>query len=418
MAPTAVAPESLGYLAARERVLAATPVLESETVGLEAAVGRALRDAVTALHDLPPFANASMDGIVVRAIDLEAASASAPVRLRNRGMIAAGHPAQRPLGADEFMWIMTGAPLPVAGDAVIPVEDLPPGSAPDAPTLSLAASVRPGLNVRDAGADLKTGAVALETGRDLSAHDIGLAAALGASSLKVGRRPRVAVISTGDELLEVGQPLRDGAIRDSNRPMLSALLRESGVETVTSRHLGDDPARVADAFAAALETCDVVITIGGVSAGVHDPVKVAIGQVGGIALWRVAMKPGRPQAFGTPRGRLFFGLPGNPASVSCVFEVLVRPALRQLQGFSVLDRPRVRARAAHDIESRAGRTDFVRVTLTPTPRGLEAAEAGAQISGHLTPQSRAHGLLEVPESAPRLAAGEEADVILLRWPAP
>jgi molybdopterin molybdotransferase len=147
-------------------------------------------------------------------------------------------------------------------------------------------------------------------------------------------------------------------------------------------------------------------------------VKVALAKVGGIALWRVAMKPGRPQAFGAPEGRLFFGLPGNPASVACVFEALVRPALRKLQGFSGLERPRLRVRAAESIESRRGRTDFVRVTLAMREGSWWAAEAGAQVSGHVAPQARAHALLVVPESAERLVAGEEAEALLLRWPSP
>ena len=415
MAPTVVAPEALSYDAARERVLAAVTPLPAEPVGLEAATGRALRAAVTTPHDLPPFSNASMDGIVVRSADVASATRVAPVRLAAGGMVAAGHPATRPLQRHQFMWIMTGAPLPEEGDAVIPVEDLS-GSTPGVSAITLSAAVSAGLNVRRSGADLRAGETALEEGRDLSAHDIGLAAAVGASELVVGRLPRVAVISTGDELVDVDQPLRPGAIRDSNRPMLAALLRATGVQTLSLAHVGDDPETTAAALERALADADVVITVGGVSAGAHDPVKVAIERIGGIALWRVAMKPGRPQAFGAPRGRLFFGLPGNPASVACVFEVLVRPALRKLQGFAVLDRPRIRVRAAHSIESRPRRTDFVRVTLATGTSGFVATEAGAQVSGHLTPQSRAHALLIVPEAAASLPAGDEAEALVLRWP--
>ena len=167
----------------------------------------------------------------------------------------------------------------------------------------------------------------------------------------------------------------------------------------------------------ALSEADVVITIGGVSAGRHDPVKLGIAQVGGIALWRVAMKPGRPQAFGVVDGRLFFGIPGNPGSVACVFEALVRPALRRLQGFAELDRPRIEVRAAAAIESRPGRTDFARVTLERRGSEWWATEAGPQVSGHVLPQSRAHALLVVPEAVGRLAEGERAEALLLRWPA-
>jgi len=232
----------------------------------------------------------------------------------------------------------------------------------------------------------------------------------------VGRSPRVVALSTGDELLEVGAPLRPGAIRDSNLPMLVALLEESGAHLVAAERLTDDASLVAARIARGLTEADVVITLGGVSAGRHDPVKEALGAVGGIARWRVAMKPGRPQAFGAPKGCLFFGVPGNPASVACVFEALVRPALRKLQGFDQLDRPRLHVRAAHVIESRSGRTDFVRAILERRDGEWWASEAGAQISGHVLPQSRAHVLVIVPESEARIAPGESAQAIVLRWP--
>jgi len=224
------------------------------------------------------------------------------------------------------------------------------------------------------------------------------------------------VISTGDELLDPGAPLRPGAIRDSNLPMLAALLAEAGCEVARARRTSDRPQEVAAAVREAFDTADLVLTIGGVSAGDFDPVKLSLDSLGGIALWRVAMKPGRPQAFGRVGERLFFGLPGNPASVACVFEVLVRPALRKLQGFTTLDRPRLEARAAVEIESRAGRTDFVRVELTRRLGDWWATPAGEQVSGHLTPQARAHALLEIPEWAERLERGERASAMILRWP--
>jgi len=264
--------------------------------------------------------------------------------------------------------------------------------------------------------DLAAGAQALEEGRELSAYDLALLVSLGESKIAVGPRIRVAVLSTGDELLEVDQPLRPGAIRDSNRPMLEALLEASGARVIAARRLPDDPARVAAETVKLLEVADAIISVGGVSAGDFDPVKLALDTIGEIALWRVAMKPGRPQAFGTPRGRLFFGLPGNPASVACAFEALVRPALRKLTGFAALDRPRLAVRAAGRMASRAGRTDFVRVTLAWREGAWWAAEAGDQVSGHLTPQSRAHALLVVSAEAAALEPGDGAEALLLRWP--
>jgi molybdopterin molybdotransferase len=198
--------------------------------------------------------------------------------------------------------------------------------------------------------------------------------------------------------------------------MLSQLVLATGCVLTLAERLPDDAARVGARVREALGMSDVVLTIGGVSAGDFDPVKEALASLGDVELWRVAMRPGRPQAFGTPGGKLFFGLPGNPASVACVFEVLVRPALRALQGHAQLDRPRVPVRLARAVESRAGRSDFVRCTLTWRDGVIWAEAVGAQVSGHLVPQSRAHGLLEVPAAAETLAEGEAASAIVWRLP--
>jgi molybdopterin molybdotransferase len=311
---------------------------------------------------------------------------------------------------------MTGAMLPDGADAVVPYESAEISGEGASERVRSREAAAPGQNVRDAGRDLSAGETALAEGREISAHDLGLLVALGVARVRVGARPRAAVISTGDELLEPGAPLRPGAIRDSNLPMLAALLAESGAEVVIAQHTRDDPEEVADAIRDALARADVVLTIGGVSAGDFDPVKLSLESLAGLSLWRVAMKPGRPQAFGRIGDRLFFGLPGNPASVACVFEVTVRPALRRLQGFAELERPRLDVRAAVGIESRAGRTDYVRARIVRRHGEWWATPAGEQVSGHLAPQSRAHVLLEIPESAPRLERGEPATAVLLRWP--
>jgi molybdopterin molybdotransferase len=414
--PTAAAPEPLSYAEARARVLAAARPLASEMVALADCRGRALRRRVTAAHALPPFRNSSMDGVAVRSDDLAAASAASPVTLPVAETIAAGHLASRALRPGEVMRIMTGAMLPESADAIVPVEDFEVEASAGSERARFTRPASAAQYVREAGADLAAGALALEEGRELSAHDLALLAALGEATLAVGPRPRVAVLSTGDELLDVGQPLREGAIRDSNRVMLASLLEECGARVVAARRVPDDPARVATDVAKLLEIADVVLTIGGVSAGDFDPVKLALAAVGDVALWRVAMKPGRPQAFGTPRGRLFFGMPGNPASVACTFEALVRPALRRLAGCASLDRPRLTVRAAEPIGSREGRTDFVRVTLAERDGTWWASVAGDQVSGHLTPQSRAHALLIVPEADASLETGAGAEAMILRWP--
>ncbi len=411
------APRLLRYAEARARVLDAAQPLPAVSLPLVQALGRALREAVVAPHSLPPFRNSAMDGFAVRVADLESASESSPVTLRVVEVLPAGRASERPLATGEAARIMTGAMLPLDADGVVPFEECERAGTGTSECCIVRRPSRAGDNVRNAGADLSSGALVLEPGRELSAHDLALLAALGRPRIAVSPRPRVAVLSTGDELLDVDQPLRPGAIRDSNLPLTRLLLESSGCEVMRAERLPDDAGRVATRVRQSLETCDVVITLGGVSAGDHDPVKIALASLPGLELWRVAMRPGRPQAFGAPDGKLFFGLPGNPASVACVFEVLVRPALRALQGHAVLDRPRVPVRAAANVESRAGRTVFVRVTLEWRDGALWASPAGVQISGHLTPQSRAHALLVVPEETDRLAQGDAGEALVWRMPA-
>jgi molybdopterin molybdotransferase len=305
---------------------------------------------------------------------------------------------------------------PPGADAVVPFEEGERATAGGGETMVARRAAEPGDHLRAAGADVGQAETVLEDGRELSAHDLALLASLGVAHLPVSPAPRVAVLSTGDELLDPEEPLRPGAIRDSNLGMLALLAEQAGAEIGIAERLADDPRRVAERIEEAVATCDAVLTIGGVSAGDFDPVKQALGRLGDIELWRVAMRPGRPQAWGRPQGRLFHGLPGNPASVACVFEALVRPALRRLQGFARLDRPRAPVRLLRDVESRAGRTDFVRCTLAWRDGTLWAAPAGEQVSGHLAPQSRAHALVVVPEAAARLREGEAAEALVLRLP--
>lgn len=413
---TATTPRQLTYAEARKRVLAAAPLLPAEQVAQRAAVGRALRETITAPHALPPFRNSAMDGYAVRVADLTLATPTQPVTLRVAQVLPAGVASTHELQAGEAARIMTGAMLPEGADAIVPFEEaerLPYEDQHDERCIIRRAS-RLGDHVRAAGADIAAGAVVAAKGRELTAYDLALLASLGVAHVNVGRVPRVAVFSTGDELLDIDAPLRPGAIRDSNMPMLSQLVEAAGCIVSVAERLPDDVARVTERVRAAFEASDAVLTIGGVSAGDYDPVKLALESLGNIELWRVAMRPGRPQAFGTPGGKLFFGLPGNPASVACVFEVLVRPALRAMQGHAIPDRPRVPVRVGAAVESRAGRTDFVRSALEWRDGSLWATPVGAQISGHLVPQAQADALLVVPESAERMSAGDAATAIVWR----
>jgi molybdopterin molybdotransferase len=410
-------PELISYAEARSRVLAAVPALPAELVALAEARGRALRRVFAAGHELPPFRNSSMDGYAVATRDLARATPASPVELEVVEVVAAGAMASRALGPGQAIRIMTGARVPDGANAVVPFEDCERLDARGGTERArFPRPARHDENIRPAGRDVRQGETPLAIGRELSAHDLALLAALGEARVSVGPRPRVAVLSTGDELLEIDQALRPGAIRDSNRPMLGMLLEECGSRVIASERVRDDARLFASRVAALAPEADVVISIGGVSAGDFEPVKNGLQAIGEVALWRVSMRPGRPQAFGRAYGRPFFGLPGNPASVACVFEALVRPALRKMQGFAELDRPRVPVRAAEPIASRAGRTDFARVTLEWRERQLWARLAGDQVSGHLAPQSRAHALLVVPDEVAALAAGDTAEALLLRWP--
>jgi molybdopterin molybdotransferase len=397
-------------------VLAAVRPLPAESVRLEEARGRALRRVIRAPHDLPPFSNSSMDGYAIRVADLSGASPGAPAELPVVDVIPAGRIAAPPLGPREAMRIMTGAQIPEGADAVVPFEEAEGIGSGRAERVRFTRPPAPGANVRAAGDDIAAGSEALPEGRELSAHDLALLASLGIARVEVGRRPRVAIVSTGDELLRVGDALRPGAIRDSNLPQLRALLEEVGCSVIRSEHVPDRPDEIANHLRQMLKVADVVLSVGGVSAGDFEPVKQSLDALAGAELWRVAMRPGRPQVFGVPDGRMFHGLPGNPGSVACVFEALVRPALRKMQGFSGLDRPRIEVRAEVEIESSPGRTDFVRAVLARHDDAWWATPAGAQISGHLTPQSRAHALVIVPEQAAALARGDRAEALLLRWP--
>ncbi|MEO5987511.1 MAG: gephyrin-like molybdotransferase Glp [Candidatus Eisenbacteria bacterium] len=410
-------PRFLSYAQARERVLHSITPLAAEMQPLVIAQGRALRRTLFAPHGLPMFRNSAMDGFAVRAADLADASEAQPLTLPVHEAIPAGITPTRTLRTGEAVRIMTGAEVPEGADTVVPFEDCErsqPGHSPE--QVVFRRPVTCGDNVRLAGVDIMAGGRVMEEGRELSAHDLALLGSLGFAQLPVSPQLRVAVLSTGDELLDLDEPLRPGAIRDSNLPMLSMLCEQAGALVVVAERLPDDPKRVGDRIREALAVADAVLTIGGVSAGDHDPVKQALARLEGIELWRVAMRPGRPQAFGMPQGRIFFGLPGNPASVACVFEALVRPALRRLSGYAMLDRPHVPVCLTEGVESRDGRVDFVRTLLEWRDGRLWATPAGLQVSGHLTPQSRAHALLVVPAQAERLAAGDTAQALVLRLP--
>lgn len=412
MASTGGEPRALSFAEAYARVMDGVAPRGSERVPLRQALGRALAEDVRAAHPLPPFDNTAVDGFAVRAADLAGASVETPVALRVRGTFGAGR-APAGIGMGESVRIMTGSAIPAGADAVLPVEDVLWDGAEAA---RVSSATPPGANIRRAGEDLARGSVALRAGRTLGIFDLALLGALGETRPAVTLRPRVAVISTGDELIPADSPLEPGKIRDTNRPMLEAMAEAAGCTVVTSAHVGDRPADAAAALRDAFAQADAVLTIGGISAGDFEPVKQSLGEFHGIERWRVAMRPGRPQAHGHVNGRFFHALPGNPASVAVVFDTLVRPALLRMGGHAEFERPRLQVRVAEDFPSRAAVTDFARARIRPEGDGWAALPAGSPVSGHLAPQSWANGLLVIPHGVERVAAGERAEFIVWRWP--
>ncbi|HVO55270.1 MAG TPA: gephyrin-like molybdotransferase Glp [Solirubrobacterales bacterium] len=393
---------------ARAAILAGLEPLAAEEVPLVAALGRRLAADAVAAEPMQPFDNSAMDGFAVRAADTAGAAPGAPATLRLVGESRAGHPAQATVGAAEAIAISTGAVLPAGADAVVRVED----TRLEGETVLVEAEVATGRNVRRAGEDFAAGEVVLPRGAAIGAAELGVLAAIGADPVPCVRRPRVAVLTSGDELTPLGEPLAPGAIRDSNGYAVPALARLAGAEVVSVGWAPDEPAATEEAVAAAL-SADVAIVCGGVSVGAHDHVKGALERLGVVeAFWRVALRPGGPTWFGRREGTLVFGLPGNPVSVVVTFLLLARPALLALGGGDPAGR-RVHARLAADVERPPGRAHAARCRLELTDGGWLAHPFPRQGSHVLTSLVGADGLALVPAEGPGGNAGETVEVELL-----
>jgi molybdopterin molybdotransferase len=399
---------------ARERVLSRIPVLGTEGVDLSAAWRRVLAIDVVATRDIPSWPNSSMDGYALRADDTRTARPEAPARLTISGRVAAGAVAERPLRAGEAFRIFTGAPLPDGADSVIPQEDVEA----DGTALRVPRPVRAGEFVRPRGEDMRVGETVLERGRALDPAEIGLLATLGHAQVQVIKRPRVGILSTGDEIVDLGGRLGPGQIANSNTYSLMAQVEEAGARPVNlgvaRDRLEDIEARLGWGLG-----CDALISSAGVSVGEHDFVKAALDRLGAEQhLWRVDMRPGKPIAFATvPRGLAgavpVFALPGNPVSAMVTFELFVRPALRRMAGHAHLDRPRLTARALAPIDNPGRRRGYLRVTLTADAGGWGVRLTGDQGSGILRSMVAADGLAVVPGDV-TIEVGKPVEVILLR----
>lgn len=386
--------EATALIAERMPVLAGI-----ETVPLHAADGRIAAADVLARHDLPPFANSAVDGYAVRHADLAPAGESV---LPVSGRLAAGAAAGAGAIAGAVR-IFTGAPMPPGADTVFMQEDV----RAEGDRVVLPPGLKPGANARPAGEDLARGALAIPAGRRLRPADLALAAATGHGALAVRRRLRVALFSTGDELAEPGSELRPGAIHDSNRVLLGALLARLGVAVSDLGILRDEPASLAARLAEAARDHDVVLTSGGVSVGEEDHVKGAVESLGQLVLWRLAIKPGRPVAVGLVHGTPFVGLPGNPVAVYVTLLFVVRPLLARLGGASSEAPLPWPVRSAFAYRKKAGRREFVRVCLARTADGgLEARKFPRDGAGVLTSLTGSDGLVELPDTATAVAPGD------------
>jgi molybdopterin molybdotransferase len=395
-------------VAEAERLIAEriVPVAEAENVSVASALGRVLAHDVVAPMDLPPFDNSAVDGYAVRHAEVAAAGET---RLAVVDRLQAGAAPARVLGPGEAARIFTGAPMPPGADTVFMQEDC----RAEQGAVVVPAGLERGANRRLAGEDLAAGSVALPAGRRLGPQHLALAAAIGLTDLAVRRRVRVALFSTGDEIAEPGAPVRLGTLFDANRQLLAAMLARLGAETTDLGVLRDDSRAISEALARAADRHDLVLTSGGVSTGEADHVRDAVQAIGRLVFWRLAIKPGRPVAMGvlpgapSPHSAAFVGLPGNPVAAFVTFVRVVRPLLLRLAG--ALPEPLVAlpVRAAFSYRKKAGRREYVRVTLKTAPAGLAEAHKYPQDgAGVLTSLTKTDGLVELDEDVTRVALGD------------
>jgi molybdopterin molybdotransferase len=374
--------------------------LEPDHVPILEVLGRVLSQEIVSDIEIPPFDNSAMDGYAVRAADVAAATPETPVRLEVIGSVAAGYVADARLHPGMAVRIMTGAPLPEGADAIVPYEDTSDFDRPKEERLvhpAAAVEVRqpaqPGDHVRPVGEDIRRGERVLAPGRVLRPQEIGVLASLGYETVQVHRQPRVAILATGDELLEIHEPLVPGKIRNSNEYSNAALVTRTGgipIRLGIARDARED--LVAKIRSGLAQGADLFLTSGGVSVGDYDVVKDVLGTEGEMQFWQVNMKPGKPLAFGLlPGGVPLIGLPGNPVSAMVSFEQFARPAILRMLGHVDLAKPAVRA-VVDEALSNSGRRGFIRVIVTRQEDGYHASTTGEQGSGVLTSMAKANGL--------------------------
>lgn len=396
----------LSVAAGRQRILDAVPVLTAtEQLPLKAALGRVLASPVVASIDVPPFDNSAMDGYAVRSADCNTSGAT---QLSVSGASFAGAPLDGTMAEGQCVRIMTGAVIPDGADAVLMQEHVER----DGDSISFSTtSISVGMNVRYAGEDTRCGDTVLEAGTRLSAAGIALLASVGVSEVCVTRRLRVAFFSTGDELIGVGATLAPGQIYDSNRYALHGMLSNPAIECYDLGVIPDQREAVRDAFRQAAGMADLILTSGGVSVGEADYVTETLGELGEINFWRMAMKPGKPLAFGRLDKAVFFGLPGNPVSAMVTFYQFVLPAIRKMSAETAREPLLMQVRCVEALKKAPGRMEFQRGILHTGSEGeLVVSTTGLQGSHVMQSMSRANCFIHLPEECAGVEAGERVDV--------
>ncbi len=402
----------ISVLEAQANICAQMHTLEEEVCALTELCGRILAIDILARVDLPPFDNSSMDGFAVIAADTSEASQHNPLELKIIGEIPAGKSVELEIRRGTTARIMTGAVMPVGADAVIPIEWTQPH--PNADSILIVRPVKPADFIRPRGMDIRSGELVFSKGRKLLPQDVGVLSQLGFSTVPVIRRPRIAILSSGDELLQPGEPLVPGKIRDANTYTLFHLAKSAQAEVIRLGIAPDDPAKIRAILDQAVDhRADMIITSAGVSVGDYDYVRKVIEEDGSLSFWRVNMRPGKPLAFGNYRGIPIFGLPGNPVSAFVGFLVFVEPALQTMLGSGTTNQREIEATTQHEIHS-DGRESYLRAIITLTSSGFNARLTDEhQGSGNLLSLSRANALLIVPSGVKCLPSGAAVKAWLL-----
>ena len=396
---------------ARRRVLSQVQPLSPLRLPLTEAHGCVVAEDVVAGLDLPEFASSAMDGFAVRAADVDGADASHPVELKIVGRALIGHRPEGTVGAGEAMRIATGAPIPAGADCVVPMEQV---TVEGDELVRVRQASAPGTHVRPRGEDVSEGDVLVPAGKRLGPPELGLLANAGHPTPLVHPRPRVIVVSTGDELIAPTDSPSFGQVRDSNAYTIFGSLRDAGAMPVLAGIVRDDVDSLRELVLSFEIQADAFVSSGGVSVGERDVVKAAFFRRGDIDFYKVAMQPGMPQGFGHIEGKPFFGLPGNPVSVFVSLEVFVRPAILRMMGRKQLFRPEVTASLTDDVRGPKGKLQFARVEVRRTPEGWTATPTGGRGSNLMSTVARANGLAMIPPGTETAPSGSEVRVMVFR----